>query len=385
MQITSILDIRLSPLYPSEIFPSGRGCLSWLKSSWIVVVICSGFMLVPGQTEAAYAVTELATLPQESSNVVRGLNDAGEVVGSGLRRGGRQQGFLLSGGAVQPIVGPTIAGVRTAGVRTPDYSATFGINNSGETVGYVNTATGIQAFRSTRLAGYVALSALPGDNGSAALAINHPGDIVGYSSGPTGIKAVIWTRAGRIQALPGLPGSVSNRALAINDSKRVVGVSDLSSGSHAVLWANDAVRDLGTLPGDRVSEALGINSRGEIVGSSGDPNVSTRAVLWSPDGTIQALGALPGGTSSRALAISNRGEVVGTSHGSAGARAFLWTSQSGMQDLNDLLTSRAGFVLTQAVAVNAQGVILAIGEDEVAGEEEHHELPTRIFQLVPVP
>ena len=61
-----------------------------------------------------------------------------------------------------------------------------------------------------------------------------------------------------------------------------------------------------------------------------------------------------------------------------------------MQDLNEVLTSRFGFVLTHAVAISAEGVIVAIGVDEAIGAEQGHDhdahdLPLRIFRLVPVP
>ena len=52
-----------------------------------------------------------------------------------------------------------------------------------------------------------------------------------------------------------------------------------------------------------------------------------------------------------------------------------------MQDLNSLLTSRSGFVLTQAVSINSQGIILAVGQND----DSHHEKPLRIFMLVPTP
>ena len=249
----------------------------------------------------------------------------------------------------------------------------------------------MRAFRSRRTTGVVALGTLPGDSSSVALAINHPGQAVGYSSGPPGVQAVVWTPAGAIRALPMLPGCDSARGLAINDLGDVVGVCDTVSGPRAVLWEGDAVQDLGTLPGHGASEALSINANGVIVGSSGDPEAQHHAVLWpSGGGPIQDLGTLPDGTSSRALAISNRREVVGISEASAGDHAFLWTEQDGMQDLNGLLTSRFGFVLTQAVAISAQGVIVAVGVDEATGAEQghdhdDHELPLRIFRLVRVP
>jgi probable HAF family extracellular repeat protein len=130
-----------------------------------------------------------------------------------------------------------------------------------------------------------------------------------------------------------------------------------------------------------VSEALSISESGDVVGSSGDPQ-QRRAVLWIQGGAIRDLGILPGGAWSRALGISN-GQVVGTSETSDEEHAFLWTEAGGMQDLNSLLISRSGFVLTQAVSINSQGIILAIGQND---DSLHtHEKPLRVFMLVPTP
>jgi probable HAF family extracellular repeat protein len=331
-------------------------------------------------TEAAYTATELASLPAGSSRVVRAMNDAGEIVG-GAGRGGRHRGFLLKSGPLEEI----------RGRPGSDYSTAFAINNLGQVVGWANSASGMRAFRSSRGKASIELGPLPNDIGSAAFGINQRGEAVGYSSGSIGVRAVVWTRAGAVQALPTLPGCDSSRAVAINDRGDVIGVCDTPSGPSAVLWEGGVVQDLGTLPGDTSSEALSVNANGMIVGSSGDPEAEHHAVLWPSDGgPIQDLDTLPGGTSSRALAINNQGEVVGTSEASAGDHAFLWTEQGGMQDLNELLTSRFGFVLTHAVAINARGVIVAIGVDEATSAEQGHhhdahDLPLRIFRLVRVP
>jgi probable HAF family extracellular repeat protein len=182
--------------------------------------------------------------------------------------------------------------------------------------------------------------------------------------------------------------------LAINDAGETAGIATTASGPRAVAWTrgggpNLAGAILGSLPGDRASEALSINNSGQIVGSSEDASGSRRAVLWAPSAAARDLGALAPGSFSRALGINDRGDVVGSSETNAGSRAFLWSAAAGIRDLNDLVASRAGFVLTHAVAVSARGVILAIGQDDPPADpahaHDHHEFPMRVFVLVPQP
>jgi len=352
--------------------------LSRLTPFLVALMLCAGLALTPAQVEAAYTAVEVAILPEGSSRLVRAINDAGEIVGGG-RRGGRHRGLLLRGGGRQDI----------DGLPGSDYTVALGINRTGQIVGTANTRTGMQGFRSQRTTGIVALPPLTGDSSSMAFAINDSGQAVGFSSGPTGIRAVVWTLDRDIQALPALSGSKSSRGFAINDQGDAVGVADTPSGPRAVFWGGGAVQNLGTLSGHGASEALSINNNGDIVGSSGDL-AERRAVLWALGADIKALGVLPGGTSSRALGVNDRREVVGNSRTSAGVHAFRWTDRDGMQDLNDLLTSRVGFVLTDAVAISPLGLILAIGVDaartpDQPHDHDDHELPTRIFRLVPVP
>ena len=63
-----------------------------------------------------------------------------------------------------------------------------------------------------------------------------------------------------------------------------------------------------------------------------------------------------------------------------------------MQDLNALLVPpAAGFVLSEAVAINNRGRIVAIGRDSHQGhgagmhDVVHDEAPIRVFFLVPAP
>jgi probable HAF family extracellular repeat protein len=105
---------------------------------------------------------------------------------------------------------------------------------------------------------------------------------------------------------------------------------------------------------------------------------------------MQGLGMPPGAKESRALGVNARGQVVGTVGTPQGLRAFRWTTVGGMQDLNTLLGAGAGLVLAEALAINDLGMILAIGHEHHAaaahkGGEHQHDLPVRIVLLVPVP
>jgi probable HAF family extracellular repeat protein len=358
--------------------------------------LCAGLVLFPARAKAAYVATELAVLTEASTRVVREVNSSTEVVGGARLGSGRHQGFLLDG-----LVVPTgsiwgrdlpekkrpfeslAPALPIEGFPGSDYSTAFGINDVGDIAGVANTATGLRAFRSHRATAYIELGPLSGDASSGAFGINHRGEVVGYSSGPNGTRAVIWNPGGIVRPLPALSGTNGSRAFAINDPGDVVGVSEMPSGPRATLWVapRGSAQDLGTLPGHGVSEALCISESGDVVGSSGNLQ-QRRAVLWAQGGAIRNLGTLPGGASSRALGIS-KGEVVGTSETSGGEHAFLWTQAGSMQDLNSLLTSRSGFVLTQAVSINSQGIILAIGKND--DSLQTHEKPFRIFMLVPTP
>ena len=108
-------------------------------------------------------------------------------------------------------------------------------------------------------------------------------------------------------------------AFSINERGEIAGTSFVD-GVHAVVWRNRTVTDLGTLPGDNYTFALGINDHSEVVGfAAPSPIAPSRAVLWNR-GTLTDLGVLPGALSSLAQGINNRGQIVGTS----GSHAVVW-------------------------------------------------------------
>ena len=247
--------------------PSAPG-LSWLTPFLVSLLLCAGLALTPAQTEAAYAATELASLPVGSSHVVRAANDAGEIVGTPVAA---NRGFLLkvadcrrSQGCRVAITAPPSASTTSAKSwvrRTPPLGC--GLSAPAERPGSLPSA------RSQATTAAWRWPSTTRDRRSAIRA-DPPG--FGPSSGPPRAPS----RRYRC-----FPAATRARGLAINDGGDVVGVSDTPSGPRAVLWEGDAVQDLGTLPGHGASEALSINANGVIVGSSGDPEAQRHAVLWA--------------------------------------------------------------------------------------------------------
>jgi len=145
----------------------------------------------------------------------------------------------------------------------------------------------------------------------------------------------------------------------------VVGTSSNSSGrNHAFIYSDGSLQDLGTLAGDKYSDAYGINNKSQIVGDSfnvsndGFPSMK-HAFLYS-DGLFQDLGTL-GGNSSEARGINDQGQVVGDSS-TGGGRTHAFLYRDGMlNDLNSLIPADSGWTLQNALGINQDGQIVGYG------------------------
>lgn len=114
----------------------------------------------------------------------------------------------------------------------------------------------------------------------------------------------------------------------------------------------------------------GLNDHGQLVG-----NEDHQAFVWE-NGVFTFLGFLgpPGWT--HANAINNSGVTVGyATLPSMATRAIIWTSDSGLVDLNTLVPTGSGWELTHAFDINNAGQI--VGQGVLNGE-------TRAFLLTPV-
>jgi probable HAF family extracellular repeat protein len=121
------------------------------------------------------------------------------------------------------------------------------------------------------------------------------------------------------------------------------------------------VQDLGTLPGDYSSTAMGINAFGDVVGWSAGPN-GTRAFLYTNATGMTALAGPPGRPVTTARAVNGNGTVVGNASTGGGdiGHAVRW--QGGVpQDLGTLGIGD----YSDARGVNATGV--TVGQSHTDG------------------
>jgi probable HAF family extracellular repeat protein len=185
----------------------------------------------------------------------------------------------------------------------------------------------------------------------------------------------------------------SSTAVAVNNRRHVVGYSDFGytttsdpngpivTGVHAFLWSDGHMTDLATTsidPSIDFDFASSVNDLDDVVGSfSADDGVTT--ALFYRDRVIKPLGSLDHQptSNSQANSINDRGEIVGWSdlHPAAGQpsvpRAFVYrrgqmTNLMSELDPDDPAAQTA--VLTNAVAINCDGWIVANGFDAVTGD-----------------
>ena len=210
------------------------------------------------------------------------------------------------------------------------------INDAGVSAGWYQTSSGWTAVSWSATGELTQLGTLTGFPNALANGVNQTGSIVGFafSSDFLTSQAFIWRSDTGMQPLADLGGGAS-LAQAINADGTAVGWAYDSTGVlHAVEWsASGSVTDLN--PPGAISEALGINDAGDVVGwvfaAGGD---ASHAYLWRHDGVEIDLQTL-GGPSSQAFGVNNALVIVGVSDRPSPQPpvAFIWRPATGMRDL----------------------------------------------------
>jgi probable HAF family extracellular repeat protein len=274
-----------------------------------------------------------------------------------------------------------------------------GISDSGVIAGEeISAQSGLQAGFWTVTGGAMLLSGQFAGS-EWAVAANDNGAVLGDygASGSPGSAALLWSAPGYAQAtLPGLRCDHCDRLMisanAINASGTAVGQSQssvydngtlVSGGLFAVEWQAGTVTSLGSLQDSGTSAAYGINSGGDIVGSSrvGQASGAPSHAFLYRQGAMLDLGVLQGDANSSADSINDSGQIVGVSSDAAGAqRAFLYQNGQ-MLDLNALIDPASPLIgrvsLQEAVGISANGWIA------VNGTDSQDPGWTRAFLLIP--
>jgi probable HAF family extracellular repeat protein len=239
-----------------------------------------------------YTHGTMVDLGASGASAAYGINDHGDVVGSG------NGAFFYHNGVMTDIVGP--------------YSTAYGINNLGQIVGqYLDTAA--QRYHSFIYTnGTLTGLATPGDS-SAGQVINDSGTVAGYYWALTRLGQGTFPfeySDGTFTDIHGF-GGLNNWIGGINKSGQVVGTSSPEAGGtseQAFLYSDGKLTRLGP----EQSVAYAINDSGTVVGAvesaQGGP-----AILF-PDGWTNLNTLIPPGTGwtlGYARAINDAGQIAG--------------------------------------------------------------------------
>lgn len=367
-----------------------RGITSMLtKTIAALIFVC--LITVAAGAQAAYTVTDLGSLAPTA------INSWAQVVGNY-----NNQAYVWSFGQTRAL-GKLPGGISSSAAAISDLGVVAGTaDGKGTVVSFRGSPSQTekcsdltQPFVWTPASGMRGLGTVGDPNYSFAWCelpfdasgVNDLGQVVGFLAGSYNETqwGFFWTKAKGINLLGG--SWTPTFARGINNLGQIVGQNSYGNNAfagHATSWKKSVATDLGTLGGgpeilDYASSANGVNEVGQIVGWSTIEPVSfagsmVHAVLWSASTGIVDLGTLPGDTSSEAKKINLFGQVIGSSGSTlypfpydqnlpfqVTGRPFLWSSRTGMQDLNELLPPHSGWVLNTVTDINVWGQIVGSG------------------------
>jgi probable HAF family extracellular repeat protein len=409
--------------------PRTSVCIVSLLAAWAIPIpiVAQEGRQQRTHSHERYTVTDLGPSgnPFSQANYV---NNPGLVTGLDTAADGTQHAVLWYEGLFTDISQPGLGGPNSGAGGANDFGQIIGGAETSQldpnNENFCGYGTGLQCLAFLWQNGVMtALPTLGGTNAGWGQ-INNQGEIAGYAEedkadpdcpgtvavnglGPQVLyfEPVIWgPMPGQIRKLVPLKGDSVGVAFSVNDRDQAVGMTGTcadtglpgpSVAPHAVLWEKDGtVRDLGNLGGTvnpRVlavgNAAFLINNHGQVTGVSALPEIQSTACpgeppnpncfpfhpfLWTRETGMQDLGVLPGDFVGAGLGLNNKGEVVGPSFAAPGPtsatpRAFLWVNGK-MHDLNALVPPHSPLYMLIAYAISDFGEIAGVGVETSSGD-----------------
>lgn len=335
-------------------------------TSWAIRLVLVGVAVWTGvSARAGYVIEDLGTLYNGTVSYGVGLASNGSLVGTADQAGGLWRAVYSPGGVGSAQNLGTLPGGKN--------SFGYGVNSSGQVVGSseieIEGRTYTHAFITDPAGKMLDLGTLSsgGMGTSKAFAISEGGYVTGYSTvdGPGGEQAFRIGTDGVMKALGTLPGGYSSVGYDINETGAVTGTARTDYGAHrAFLFTDDGgMISLGALPTGNATHGMGLNSRNEVVGYGDLGDGSQHAFFWSESRGLLDLGMPFDATGSLAHDINARSEIVGFHRTRTGeTRATLWKLlDDEVIDLNSLLPTDSGWLLTEALGINDAGQIVGTG------------------------
>lgn len=245
------------------------------------------------------------------------------------------------------------------------YTDAVGINNRGDIVGSFSDARGLHGFI-LRNGTFTTLDfPAQGVAGTVAKGINDRGQVAGfYVQSGSNIHGFVWDGGTFTQI--DAPDADITYLHGINNRGQVVGHSrkDIFALAHGFLWANGQFTSLdipGVLIVGQGTETMGLNDRGQVVGSFQSGGIDRGFLIDGRRVTQIDIGPM----GSRATGINNRGQIVGSFRNAALVeRGFLRHADGSFTTIEAPSVSRMA-----AIGINDGGDV--VGLFTLAGGDFH--------------
>ena len=225
--------------------------------------------------------------PESAQTQVTGLNDRGVTVGFWSSANGADTA-TNDNRAFVSADGYFIDGdYPTSSPAAPPVDQLLGVNDRDVAVGFYNDASGNTHAYSFDIRHNAFNEITPaGIANPTASAINNRGDIAGFGTADGQVVGYVLSHDGSVITLS-VPASSMTQALGINDSGEVVGVYQVGTGDSAVMhgftWtAQGGFQTVDDPHGVGTTTVNGVNDQGEIVGFYTDSTGNTDGFVAKP-------------------------------------------------------------------------------------------------------